>query len=232
MRPVHQGGSLETQFPHLRGDAHAGADAGARTGWKIPALAVLATVVTIVLAAIVVPSARKTLDFRQQPAPEPYAGDPAFEQMRWSDLVPSGWDPAERIRTLQQRHTGIGDSDPRARALLAQMREVLDQAPADASLAGRRIRIPGYVVPLGGASRSTTEFLLVPYFGACIHTPPPPANQVIHVVTTEPVKGLAAMDAVWVRGTVEVTRVETATAISGYRLRGATVEAYDTSRKR
>jgi hypothetical protein len=224
MKPGHRASSLERQFPHLRDEA------GAKKGWKLPALAVLATSVTIVLAATMIPIAQKTVDFRREPLPDDRAGDPIFEQMRWSELVPAGWDPSARIRTLQQQHTGAADADPRARALLSQMREVLDNAPTDASLAGRQIRIPGYVVPLGGTSRSATEFLLVPYFGACIHTPPPPANQVIHVVTKKPVKGLAAMDAVWVRGTVEVTRLESAVAISGYRLLGASVEAYDTSR--
>lgn len=36
------------------------------------------------------------------------------------------------------------------------------------------VRIPGFVVPLEGDAKKITAFLLVPYFGACIHVPPPP----------------------------------------------------------
>ena len=45
------------------------------------------------------------------------------------------------------------------------------------------VRIPGFIVPLEyKESEIVTRFLLVPYFGACIHEPPPPPNQTIYVV--------------------------------------------------
>ena len=46
---------------------------------------------------------------------------------------------------------------------------------------GRRVRLPGYVVPLQHDGQALTEFLLVPYVGACVHVPPPPANQLVYV---------------------------------------------------
>jgi hypothetical protein len=49
------------------------------------------------------------------------------------------------------------------------------------SLNGQRVRIPGYLLPLEMSGTKVTEFLLVPYIGACIHVPPPPPNQIIHV---------------------------------------------------
>ncbi|MGI9201102.1 MAG: DUF3299 domain-containing protein [Woeseiaceae bacterium] len=48
-------------------------------------------------------------------------------------------------------------------------------------LDGTFVRIPGYAVPLELSGSKVTEFLLVPYVGACIHTPPPPPNQIVHV---------------------------------------------------
>ena len=52
----------------------------------------------------------------------------------------------------------------------------------DEELSGSRIRIPGYILALASDSdRRITEFLLVPWVGACIHSPPPPPNQMIHV---------------------------------------------------
>lgn len=43
------------------------------------------------------------------------------------------------------------------------------------------VRIPGFVVPLDDNDEGLSEFLLVPSATACIHTPPPPANQMIYV---------------------------------------------------
>ena len=48
-------------------------------------------------------------------------------------------------------------------------------------LDGRYVLLPGYVVPLEFSDSRIIEFLLVPWVGACIHKPPPPANQIVHV---------------------------------------------------
>ena len=66
------------------------------------------------------------------------------------------------------------------------------------------------------------EFLLVPYFGACIHTPPPPANQIILVIP--PATGalkVRSMDAIWVDGVLSESRVDTDMGRSAYRLEAA-----------
>lgn len=67
---------------------------------------------------------------------------------------------------------------------------------------GEHVRVPGYIVPLQFEGMVVTEFLLVPTAGACIHTPPPPANQLIHVKYPEgyPLRGL--YDPVWIDGTL------------------------------
>lgn len=58
----------------------------------------------------------------------------------------------------------------------------MPNAPVVKALDGQNIRLPGYIVPLEVSEEGrTTEFLLVPYFGACIHVPPPPSNQIVHV---------------------------------------------------
>lgn len=48
-------------------------------------------------------------------------------------------------------------------------------------LNGQRVKLPGYLLPLEFEKKKITEFLLVPWFGACIHTPPPPPNQIVFV---------------------------------------------------
>jgi uncharacterized protein len=81
------------------------------------------------------------------------------------------------------------------------------------------------VVPLDETAAGLTSFLLVPYFGACIHTPPPPSNQIIHVHTATPAK-VRTMDPVWVRGTLKLERSNTAQGASGYRLDAAGIDPY------
>lgn len=71
-------------------------------------------------------------------------------------------------------------------ALLAEAKKIeLEIAKQDAmtvpELEGQLIRMPGFALPLEFAGKGVKEFLLVPYLGACIHTPPPPANQMIFV---------------------------------------------------
>jgi len=61
------------------------------------------------------------------------------------------------------------------------MRSKLDEAPISTKYINQKIRMPGFVVPLDAVRNGQREFLLVPYFGACIHTPPPPANQIVLV---------------------------------------------------
>jgi len=56
---------------------------------------------------------------------------------------------------------------------------------ANEALEGKTVRIPGYLLPLEFDGDRVTEFFLVPYVGACIHTPPPSPNQIVHVKTEE-----------------------------------------------
>jgi len=63
--------------------------------------------------------------------------------------------------------------------------------------------VPGYVVPFDfSADAEHKEFLLVPYFGACLHTPPPPPNQIIFIKADPAAKILDIEDPVWIEGTL------------------------------
>jgi hypothetical protein len=79
------------------------------------------------------------------------------------------------------------------------------------------VRIPGFVVPLEFDDEQTiTQFFLVPYFGACIHMPPPPPNQLIYVSYPEGLKLDALYDPFWVTGLLKTSLIENETAISAY----------------
>ncbi len=76
----------------------------------------------------------------------------------------------------------------------------------------------GFAIPLERKGDKVTEFLLLPYFGACIHSPPPPANQIVRVVSAKPLGKMQTMDAVWVSGTLTLERVDTPWGKAGYRI--------------
>lgn len=158
-------------------------------------------------------------------ATAPWLQAAGFAEITWDALVPRGWDPMKSFRDLQKLTT-LPDSDPKVQALYDRMRKVWDEAPTVSSLDGKQVRIPGFIVPLETGDKGLTEFLLVPYFGACIHTPPPPANQIIHVLSSPPVRGFQSMSAVWVSGTLGLERSNSELGTSGYRMSAARVEKY------
>lgn len=159
-----------------------------------------------------------------QPSPKPGPG--GFTELRWNDLVPKGWDPMKGLRDKGINPNALMDGDPRTEELLRQMRESWDNAPTEPTLDGARVKLPGYLVPLDEVAAGLTGFLLVPYFGACIHTPPPPANQIVWVVPARPAPGLRSMDTVWVSGTLTAVRGNSAMGSTGYRLDAQLVERY------
>jgi uncharacterized protein len=113
-------------------------------------------------------------------AAQPDAGTAAAPELKWEELIPKSWDPTKRYRNISLE--ALRDNDPRAIQMLDEMRAVWDNAPVNVDLDGKPGKLAGFVVPLDNTQEGIREFLLVPYFGACIHTPPPPANQIVHVV--------------------------------------------------
>ena len=94
-------------------------------------------------------------------------------------------------------------------------------------LDGKKVRIPGFIVPLDDADDQGAEFLLVPYYGACVHTPPPPPNQMAFVTMTDgkAVK-LALFDAIWMEGTLRITNYESPYGSVGYTIEGVSMRPY------
>jgi hypothetical protein len=149
---------------------------------------------------------------------------PPFRELQWDDLMPKEWDPTKRLR----KHDGSlpSDLDPQAQKMLEDLRAIWDNAPTVGTLDGTVVKLAGYVVPLDQVDGALTEFPLVPYFGACIHTPPPPANQIVHVIPDKPVTGFGAMDTVWVSGRISTSRQDSPMGASGYRLDSLVVTRY------
>lgn len=170
-------------------------------------------------------------DRLEPPAKQEKPTTPAsYEEVEWFALVPKGWDP---MKMFNENMDKLTDADPRAMEALDKLREVWDNAPVEPSMNGARIRIPGFVVALDSEGGKLKEFLLVPYFGACIHTPPPPANQIIHVYASKPLDNVKTMDAVWISGTLEAAKSRTAdntmglVGSVGYQMKADIVAPYE-----
>ena len=158
------------------------------------------------------------------PLPPATAAD-TYKEIPWEALVPKGWDPAKELKALD--FSKLQDSDPKAMEALQKMKALFDSAPTEPALAGRTVRLPGFAIPLEKKGEKVSEFLLVPYFGACIHSPPPPANQIIHVVSAKPLSGIHSMDALWVSGTLSIARSDSPWGAAAYRLNAEVVKPYE-----
>jgi len=101
-------------------------------------------------------------------------------------------------------------------------------------LNGQHVRLAGYVLPLEMGGSKITEFLLVPYVGACIHEPVPPANQIVRVKFERGFEVEGRFTPVWVQGRM-ITQIGeselflmdgTASIPSSYTLEAGSIENY------
>lgn len=92
---------------------------------------------------------------------------------------------------------------------------------------GKVVKVPGFMLPLEDFAEKASEFLLVPYFGACVHTPPPPPNQLVFVemdgAKTVPVR---FWEPIWMHGTLVVEETESVYGSVSFRLVGTEIEEY------
>lgn len=182
-------------------------------------------------ASSVAPPAIAESDVVEPESPPPtesptVVADAGVKELEWDALIPDDYSPEKLLTEYQVEN--IEDDDPRAAELMDELRKLWDEAPVRPELDGQTVRLPGFTVPLEGDSRETTSFLLVPYYGACIHVPPPPANQTVYVLT-EPGKGtkLGEFDVVWITGTMSVKRMDNDMAEAGYTLYATDVAPYE-----
>ena len=93
-------------------------------------------------------------------------------------------------------------------------------------LNGQMVKIPGFIVPLDLVEGKVSSSLLVPYFGACIHVPPPPPNQIVHIKFAQPIEIGSIWDPVWVTGKLGLERYASDIAEAGYSMEGQGIEKY------
>jgi hypothetical protein len=164
-----------------------------------------------------------TLDWADLIPPE----DPASKRRLPRGLVQHGEMPAPADSQTAGSFTFGSPDDPLgAIDSLASL-----QPPGGAirtDLDGKEVRIAGFVTPLGFDGSSISEFLLVPYVGACIHVPPPPANQIVFVSgNADDAISDGLLYPVWVTGKLRAVPLTTDLAQVGYQIEDAQVERYE-----
>ena len=151
-----------------------------------------------------------------------------LRELTWSEMIPPDA-PAQETSDIP-----IHDLSKLADTLSAELAPAAVQqspaAPVVPALNGQLIKLPGYIVPLDVTDDGkVTEFLLVPYFGACIHVPPPPSNQIVLVKYPKGVAMDALYEPFWIQGPLSVESTSSELADAGYQMIADDVFAYQSS---
>ena len=153
--------------------------------------------------------------------------------MEWDQLMPPGYVESliEEGKNNASSATDLfsfDDSTEEAQNAYEELKAKLSSAPIVSDLDNAYIKLAGFVVPLDFDFDSETfkQFLLVPYYGACIHVPPPPSNQIVHISTEEPLKQDWLDYAVWVTGTLKTKSVYSEYGFAGYSMQNAKLDVY------
>jgi len=138
-----------------------------------------------------------------------------------------GWKAVGEVPGSAARTSAADPIDTDWRTLLGLNYQTGEITADLASRRGKSVRIPGFMVPFEDGMSGVNEFLLVPYFGACIHTPPPPPNQIVYV-RMEGSKRVEVniWDAVYVEGVLDIESIESPYGTVGHQVLGSAVKPY------
>ncbi|WP_120500037.1 DUF3299 domain-containing protein [Roseovarius sp. EL26] len=138
-------------------------------------------------------------------------------EIGWDDLIPKGVPYSEIIGEGEMDE--VNDTwNPIYDANATKLNDKLN---------GAYVRMPGFIIPLELGSKGVTDFILVPYVGACLHTPPPPANQLVFVKADPPWPNQEFWAPIWVTGVIRTQLQSTEIAKTGYSLSADNIEFYE-----
>lgn len=158
-----------------------------------------------------------------------------FTEIDWDALIPEDdlamlMTPPDYIRDIEdgslqdslEQQIGAAfnkSNDPYQQALVST--KVID------TMDNRWVKLPGFIVPIAtNEQQKVTEFFLVPYFGACLHMPPPPPNQIIYASYPQGLNLPSLYDAFWLSGQLNTEVISNSVAKSAYSMRVAHIESY------
>lgn len=142
-----------------------------------------------------------------------------IRELDWEELIPE-----------ESRERFLAGPPPAVHDYLGEggmaAQQIMDFS-VNKSLNGSTVKIPGFIVPLDiGKDGLVSEFFLVPYFGACIHVPPPPPNQIVYVRMNKGIALDSIYEAYWITGKLKASNKTTRLGASAYQLDGSKVEIY------
>ena len=154
--------------------------------------------------------------------------DDKYQSIDWIQLMPEDdlnalLNPPEFIQSITDGSAtdnveSLGEMSD-ADAQSQRYYEALNSARVMTEFDEKLIRLPGFIVPLASDDENkVTEFFIVPYFGACLHMPPPPPNQIVYA-TVEPGVALESIyDPFWFKGKLVIENRDHALGSAAYRL--------------
>jgi len=159
------------------------------------------------------------------------AADPLAEltEVSWEELIPADFkQPQNPFSSMSEQEIDkLMDGSEESKAIIAKLEKEFYYAPTVEALDGKRVKIAAYITPLEfDGQMKLEEFLLVPYQGACIHTPPPPANQIVHAKPAEAVEVDELYRPVWAIGKMRVDTKVSDLAEAGYQIELEKLEPY------
>lgn len=156
-----------------------------------------------------------------------WAGEP--RTLEWPQLIPPGAPVIEPQMTPLHNLSDLSNlGDALAAEAAPAAHQQVPNAPVVKELDGQQVKLPGYIVPLEvNEDGRTTEFLLVPYYGACIHVPPPPSNQIVHVISEIGIKVEELYQPYWIEGPMRVQSSSSELAEAGYQMEAEKIYAYE-----
>lgn len=150
-------------------------------------------------------------------APAKPAG--GVRELEWEELLPEDARSRFAATPPPAAHDYLGEG-----GLAAQ--QVMDFS-INKALDGASVKLPGFIVPLDvGKDGLVSEFFLVPYFGACIHVPPPPPNQIVYVKMDKGIALDSIYEAYWITGRMKASNKTTRLGAAAYQLAASKVEIY------
>lgn len=139
-----------------------------------------------------------------------------YVDLDWTDLLPKG------ETSLPPELLTLGDH---AESAMASQQPLSSGVRTDWN--GQIVRLPGFVVPLDYSGTGVTAFILVPFVGACVRVPPPPANQLVFVTTQTPYESKGLYEPVNVIGMFGTSSLKTQLADIAYALSADQIVPYD-----
>lgn len=154
----------------------------------------------------------------------------ALESAQWDQLVPNGFKYQDISAKYAKDIAKLGAHNKSKEALILfnKINKEAALAPVDKRLDQQQITLSGYVVPLQHYQGELLEFLLVPYYGACIHLPPPPINQTVLVMAKigEGIRGGDSQKPISITGVISLEGKETKSGEAGYRIVNPSIKPY------